>query len=237
MANEWHPEAGLPSDMLDSDQIGVRRLKTDARISDSSDVVRVYASLSRPRVLTTGITQAEIATIEGDRFNSQRVYSNVDTATPLYVVFENPTDSGVIVGLQKRSLKAFSSGLTVFNVLWDYDISTATKTPIPIFNQNNAYRIAKPAKFEVSVLNTVTTPIIGDWSVTGAATILSEGIEREADFVPTSGQGKNESGDISPDLGYRIYVPGTGFLVKVVSVESNNRVILGYDWIEASISL
>ena len=89
----------------------------------------------------------------------------------------------------------------------------------------------------MSVLNPLTTPGIGDWNVTGAATILSEGIEREADFVATSGQGKNESGDISPDLGFRIYAPGTGFLAKVVSEGVNNRVILGYNWIEAPISL
>lgn len=230
------PDFG-PSDLLDSEVIGERRVKVDSRINTDSDVIREYPSLSKPRMLTTGITQSEIATVEGDRYNSQKVYSNVDSNVPLYVAFENPVDSGVIVALQKRILKSFDSGLISFTVLWDYDISTATKTPLPIFNENNAYRLSKLAKLEINALNTLTSPAIGDWNVTGAATIADEGIEREGDFISTSGKGNNTSGDISPDLGFRFYAEGTGFVAKIITDNDNNRVSLGYDWIEVPTTL
>lgn len=209
------------------------------RMNTVEDAIRLYQSLSQPRMLTTGLDQAEIATLEGDRFNAEKVFSNFDIAVPVYFLFENPIDSGVIVGLQERKLKTDTGGITNFQILWDYDVSNATPTQMPVFNQNNLFRVAKPGKVEISVLNPLTaSPDNGNWVLSGTTyTPTDEGIEREPDFIQTSGVGVNTSGDISPDLGFRIYGPGTGFLTKAVSAVDNNRILWGYDWIEAPLSL
>lgn len=181
---------------------------------------------------------ATFQTRRGNRFNSEKVLANFDTAVPFYALFENPIDSGVIVELQERKLKTFNDGLSSFQILWDYDISTAIKTPMPIFNQNNDFRVLKPGKAEISILNAVTVPDPdkGDWTIAGAATILDEGIQREPDFIPGGGPGTgNSAGDISPDLGVRIYEPGTGFLTKAVSIGNDNFILWGYDWFEIPI--
>ena len=199
--------------------------------------VRYYQSLSSGRVLTTGITQSEIATIEGGRFNFVKSFDNFDTNTPLYILIENPTGSGVNVAFQKRALKTYTGGVIRFQVFWDYDVTGATKTPIPAFNENNAFRTLNPSKVEVSVLNPVTAPANGEWTINGSYTPVAEGIEREIDFIATIGKGSNSTGDISPDVGFRLYVPSTGALVKIVSDTNDNRVILGYDWVEAPVDL
>ena len=59
------------------------------------DTVRYYDSLSAPRSLVTTLDQAEIATVEGDRFGFAKAFDNVNTATPLYILIENPVSSGV----------------------------------------------------------------------------------------------------------------------------------------------
>lgn len=192
-----------------------------------------YDTLANPRLSVTNLDQTELATGEGMRFNSQKIFANFDAATPIYTLFENPSDSEVVIALQDRKLKTDTAGLENFQILWDYDVSTATKIPIPIFNQNNAFRATMLSKVEISLLNTVSaSPDNGNWILSGVATILDEGIEREADFIPTTGVGSNTSGDISPDLGFRLYYPGTGFLTKIVSSANDNRVLWGYDWIE-----
>ena len=130
-----------------------------------------------------------------------------------------------------------TSGLISFQVLWDYDITNATKTTIPYFNEANAYRGINDGVLEVSVLNTVTAPDSGAWTVTGAATVDDDGIEREFDFVPTQGVGNNSSGGVSSDRGFRIYGEGTGALIRIVSEDNDNTVLIGYDWIEAPSTL
>ena len=200
--------------------------------------VRKYQTLSQPRVLTTELTQAEIATIEGDRFNALKSFSNFDTARPLYILIENPVGSGVNVAFQKRQLKTYTGGVITFQVLWDYDVTGLAKTPMPIFNENNLWRGVKDSKLEFSVLNGVTTPASGDWVLSSTGiTIPDEGIEREIDFIVTTGNGSNSAGDVSPETGFRLYGEGTGALIKIVSDTNDNRVILGYDWVEAPTGL
>jgi hypothetical protein len=185
--------------------------------------------------LRLSIDQEYFETVEGNRFHAQKVFSNFNIAVPLYTLFENPADSGVVVMLQERKLKTDSSGLSSFQILWDYDVSTAIKTTMPKFNQNNYYRTSKPGKVEVSVLTgvTVPSPDLGDWVLTATpAVIIDDGIQREGDFIQTAGLGSNTSGDIAPDLGVRIYKPGTGFLTRMVTESNDNKVLWGYDWFE-----
>lgn len=204
-------------------------------VTTENTTTREYVTLSQPRMLTTGLTQAEIATIEGDRFSYVTRISNVDIATEVYILIENPVDSGVNVGFQERMFNTIVGGAT-FQVLWDYDVSTATKTTIDTFNQNNLFRGFKNGLLEISILNGVTESQ-GNYTVTGPATIIDEGVQREITQVPTSGVGANTSGNISPAIGFRVYGQGTGALIKITSAVDNNIVINGYDWIEAPATL
>lgn len=196
-------------------------------------VTGTYDNLVNSRLRTTNLTQAELATANGNRFGFNKTFSNFDTATPLYVLIENPSESGVVLALEYRRLKSDTSGITDFQILWDYDVSSATKISIPVFNQNNLFRTTNVSVIETSVLNTMSaTPDAGNWVISGAATITDEGIERESDFIPTSGVGNNSSGDIASELGFRYYEAGTGALIKITSGSNDNRLIFGYDWFE-----
>lgn len=179
-------------------------------------------------------SSAAVQTILGNRYGATKRFDGFTTATPAYFLFENPSNSGVVVLLQTRVLKTLDSGLSTFSVLWDYDVSSATKTAIPSYNQHNGVNDTSNA--EISVLNSVTTASVGAWSITGAATIDDEGYEREGDFIPTSGVGSNTSGGVSPDAGTRIYMPGTGFLSKAVSESPGNSIIWGYTWFEIPVA-
>lgn len=173
----------------------------------------------------------------GRRFTAQKTFSSVDGKT-LYFLFENPIDSGVEVELQLRKLKPEQEGVISLQILWDYDVSNASPVLMPVWNQNNKFRVSKPGKAVVSVLSELTaSPDNGEWPIGAAAYVpTDEGIERESDFVATvAGQGQSSSaGDISPDLGVRIYAPGTGFLTKLV-MPNSGRLIWGYDWFEEPI--
>ncbi len=178
-------------------------------------------------------SSAKTLTTNGRRFGFMKVFSNVDIASPLYVLVENPADSGKVIELQERFLETFTSGLTNFHILWDYDVSNATKTSITTYNQYKKFIGINDSVVEVSVLNPVTAQDVGDWAVTGSYTPTDEGTEREPDFIgAATGFLASSTGDISPRLGVRAYEPGEGFLVKIVPIEDNERVKLGYDWFE-----
>lgn len=194
-----------------------------------------YEKITTPNAEDYAIQQTKL----GNRFNSEILLTNVDSAVPLFLLFENPVDSGVIMRLQERKLKSDTSGLINFQILWDYDVSTAVKNVMPVFNQNNLFRTLKPGLIEVSVLNTIAAPDpdTNEVAITGLATIIDQGVQREPDFITTTGQGSNTSGDISPSLGVRDYYPGTGFLTRVDSDANDNRVLWGYDWFEIPVEL
>lgn len=176
----------------------------------------------------------DIESMAGERFESSKCFANFDIATPFYGLFENPADSGVVVFLQSRRLKTDTAGLSYFQILWDYDVSNLTPTPMDIFNENNYYRTSNPGKSEISTLNPVTSPDDDQWTINGSTPPTDIGIEREPNFITTTGTGVgvNTAGGVAPDLGIRIYMPGTGFLTKAVSDGDNNRIIWGYTWFE-----
>lgn len=200
----------------------------------STVVIPDGLSLKYNRSSATDIS--DILAICGYKFRSTKIFSGFTTATPFYSLFENPVDSGVVVILEERHLKPYSGGIQNFHILWDYDVSTSTKTAMPTYNQNNRYRYTKLGKAEVSALNTLSsTPSVGDWPISGAATIEDDGFETEPNFSSTTGIGVNTAGGVVPDIGARVYWPGTGFLTKAVSATTGNRLLWGYEWYEIPI--
>ena len=190
--------------------------------------IRYYDTLSQPRLLVTTLDQQEIATLEGDRFYS---YYDVTLAASetKYIAFELPSDAGVIVGLQKRTFKTFHDAAEM-SILWDYTYNNVGLTPLKVFNENNIFRAAGGTNETGNEFLVNVVP---------ATSITSEGIIREVDFISSVGVGVNRSGDVSPEVGFRIYKPGTGFILKVHNLDTNdtNRVLIAYSWIEAPITL
>jgi hypothetical protein len=182
--------------------------------------------------LSSGVpTITEAATFSGSKFTQVQEFI-VDVANPLYVLYELPAGEALSVELINRLFKTDSNGADML-ILWDYDVSTATKTALGSFNENNEFRGVKDAAFEASVLNPTTlNATTGVRTVTGAATVISDGIIRESSFITASGVGSNTTGDIDPALGFRRYKAGTGYLFKVTSRANNNKIAVGYTWTE-----
>lgn len=194
------------------------------------EAIKKIAGLTRPRLLTEAITHNDASTHAGEKFTSKAQYL-LQTAVPLYVLWENPSSSPLNVELINRFFQTDSDGADLL-VLWYYDITGATKTPLATFNENNEYIGIKDANFEVSALNALTTDPDTGVSTIAAYTPVDEGIIREPSSIPASGVGSNKSGDIDPAIGTRIYKPGTGYLIKITTRGNNNLTTLGYTWAE-----
>lgn len=181
------------------------------------------------RLSTETMTHVDYATHNGDKYHQVQEFL-VDAANPLYVLYELPAGADRDVELIKRFFQANNDSADLL-ILWDYDVGNATKTPLPKFNSNNKFNGG--GNFEISLLNPVTAqdPVTGVITV-GAYTPTDQGAIREACSIQASGLGSNKSGGISPDVGTRVYTPGTGYLFKVTSAGNANKITAGYIWDE-----
>ena len=201
---------------------------TPARLN----AVRRTTDYNGERLATEAMGHIEVLTHDGRKFNSSQLFS-VDIANPLYIAYELPADATVDqIELIKRYFQTATDGADLL-ILWDYDISTATRTPMSVFNESNKYRGVIDADFTDYLLNPhKLNAATGVYTITGPATSLDPGISREPSFMIGTGVGSNRSGDVNPDVGTRIYKPGTGYLVKITSKGNGNIIHLGYTWSE-----
>ncbi len=196
-----------------------------------NSVAEEHEELDRMRVLTESMSHAVLSAHVGESFNCEQLYT-LNADEPLYVLFENPLDSGVNVELISRLFQTDSDGADLL-VLWDYDVSSATKTSLTSYNEHVEYDDSKTAALEVSVLNTVVVDATtGIATVSDDANVTDQGSIREPSFITSSGVGSNQSGDINEQIGSRIYAPGTGFLTKITSRGNSNLTLFGYTWLE-----
>ena len=205
---------------------------TAKAIPDILNGVRRVTEYNGERLATESMSHVEVLTHDGRKFNSSQLFS-VDIANPLYVVYELPANATVDqIELIKRYFQTATDGADLL-IFWDYDISTATRTRMDVFNESNKYRGVIDADFTVDLLNPHTLDAAtGVYTITGPATILDPGIIREPSFIIGTGVGSNRSGDVNPDVGTRIYERGTGYLVKITSKGNGNIIHLGYTWSE-----
>lgn len=198
---------------MSSDAVG------NERSGDLGTTIKDYPNLTENRVLTATITQAEQATLDGNRYYAEFVATVAAGATG-YISWQNPVDSGVYVSLISRTFEAYD-GAASQRILWDYTIDDVG-TAVPVYNENNLYRVSDPAKFEVQQGVTITDP----------------GIVRETDKIVAAGVGSNKSGDIKPAVGFRVYGPGTGYLFEYTNDESPtaNEIKVAYTWSERPMS-
>lgn len=168
-----------------------------------------------PPIVTT-FTEGEMLTIEGNRFYSE--YSKVFTAGEVvYIRYLAPPDSsGFFMALQNRIFKSLN-GEADLEILWDSTgVDVGAKQPT--FNENRMSQNQSR-----TTVNLVTS-------------VGGEGTVRESDFLTGSGAGSNSSGDVSPELGYRIYGPDSSFIAKITNLHnSDNRIKLSYSWVEPTL--
>lgn len=172
-----------------------------------------YDNLPENRLRTTSLTQTEIATIEGDRFSAQ--YSAVIPAgvdEELVVQFTMP-DNTRLTGFVLRTLQANQD--MDFELYWD-PTGVVKGASIPIFNENQLDN--SPSLMDYTEVTSYTT----------------EGTLRETDFLVASVPGASKtSGEISGDVGFRIYDPNRVALIKLINKSTENcRILLTYTWIE-----
>lgn len=192
-----------------------------------ASALKKYANLTEPRLLVTSLTQQELFTVEGERFYSfyDETFAAGETK---YIQFFNPSDSGVAVGLQNRTFKSFNEAADL-KILWDYTITGGVGASISVFNENNGFRSVGGS---VETGNKLLVNLVPNANVT------NEGIIREPDFLTASGAGSNSSGGVSADVGFRLYVPDTGFITKITNLDTNNanRILIAYSWIEVDLA-
>lgn len=177
--------------------------------SVTTTVSNVVGALIR----TVTLTLAEMLTLRGLRFNQSFdiLFANGETK---YFLYQLPANATVTVGLQNRIFKS-RDGAAEIEILWNSTGFTPGTTN-KVFNEYNKYDGNE--QFQVSE---ITPPTV-------------EGLIRETDFLTSSGAGNNTSGDVSTELGFRLYEPGTFFIAKVTNLEAKvNRILLGYSWIES----
>lgn len=190
-------------------------------------VVKYPEALNEPRMLTQTMSRTEYLMKTGKLFNCEQAFE-LNSETPLYVLFENSEDSGISVELINRFFQTDSDGADLL-ILWDYDVTGSTKTALTSFNESNKF--TNEASMTVSVLNDITIDTdTGIASVDSAYTPVSSGRVREQSFITSTGVGNNQSGDISPSAGSREYTENTGFLAKITSRGNSNLTIFGYTW-------
>ena len=180
-------------------------------------VVREYDSTAQPRLLTTTITQAEIATLEGDRYSAQADFTLANGGIQ-YLQFTMPSIlSQKVSGFIFRDIKS-SDGID-FDLFWE-PTGMVKGNSIPIFNENQLS--PKNPQTEYTLVTSVTT----------------EGVIRESNFsIPGQGN-RGLSGEINPATGYRVYAPDSVALLKIENTSSStNRVLITYSWVESPISL
>ena len=143
-----------------------------------------------------------------------------DTAVKWFS-FEVPSSvTDKVIALQTRLWKADNSNVDL-DILWDVTSYTGG-TDIPIFNSYRDKRVSVVEFKEDATVNATASTV------------------REEDFLSSGGsQGNNgSSGQLNPLEGFRLYLPGEHFVVRITNVtQNNNTVLLGYRWVELPIGI
>lgn len=177
-----------------------------------SDVIREYQSLPSARALVTGLTQIEIAILEGDFFRTFNVLT-IAATSKAYMKFTAPP-AGKAFGLVYRELTPSLSGLW-YRV---YRNSVATIVPDsewPIFNENGYSPKVSGAKFEE------------------VATVTDLGLLSDIAYIPKGATNKTQ-GSLDRAEGFKVIPLNTELLVEFENVENQQMdVLVYYQWVEA----
>lgn len=175
-----------------------------------------FSNYTEPKQETYSITVGERTAVEGRTFQFQhdKVYSSSEET---YHLFQLAESADVTVALVERMFKSLNDEAEL-EIIWGGTFTAGTE--LTVFNQNNKYSGNNSFKPSLISAPTGTT------------------VQRETDFLTSTGPGSTSSGDLSADLGFRLYVPGTHFIIRVKNLaNSDNRIKFSYTWIEVPSSV
>lgn len=168
-------------------------------------------SLSDPRLRTTNIDQAELATLEGVRFDAE-IDEEFGVNETKYFLFDMPDESEEFaIALQNRNFQT-AEGFAEYEILWN-STGFVAGTEIPSFNENK--RSTELGGMRVYRLDDGTDP-------------TDDGDVRESGFTGQDGFFSG-SGSVDPRLGIRVY-DDTFFILKITNGPDAQRIKCAYEW-------
>ena len=177
-----------------------------------SDVVREYNTLPAARMLTTGLTQIEVAILEGDFFRSFKVLT-IPATSSVYMKFTAPP-AGKAFGLVYREITPSLSGIW-YRVYRGSVATVAPNSEWPIFNENGYSSKVSGAKFEQ------------------VATVTNIGQLSDIAYIPKGATNKTQ-GSLDRAEGFKVIPLDTELLVEFQNIENQeNEVLIYYQWVEA----
>lgn len=187
--------------------------------SPIDSTIRDYESLSQPRVLTTTLTQTEIAILEGDFFRAFQRFT-LPSDGKIYVLFTSP-DVDKVFGLRLREITSERGGVN-YNIYNTFS-GVTTSDSWEIFNENGYSNNLSGSMYQ----NVVGTPTSID------LTSLSD-----TAYSPSTSQGNQTRGSLSRGEGFKIVQPNTQLLLEFENLESSSNDILVYfQWAEGPTGL
>lgn len=176
------------------------------------DVLRTYDSLPAGRLMTTGLTQAEIAILEGDFFRTFK-YISIPALSTVYAKFTAPP-AGSAFGLVQREFTPSLAGLR-YNVYSGFTATVVPDSQWQIFNENGYSPKTSGAVFEdVSAVS-----VLGDLTETA--------------WIPKGATNKTQ-GSLGRNEGFKVIPFDTELLLEFINEENQaNEVLVYYQWIEA----
>lgn len=174
------------------------------------DALRTYDSLPAGRLLTTTLTQTEIAILEGDFFRAYRRYS-IPSLSTVYIKFTPPTTRAF--GLVGRDITPEFAGVKYYVFAGATGVVTVPDSEWQTFNENGFSSNAPEAMLQ------------------DVSSVADEGVESDYAVIPVGASGKT-SGSLERREGFKIIAQE--LLVKIENLESKpNEVLIYYQWIEA----
>lgn len=177
--------------------------------------IRDYESLSQPRVLTTTLTQTEVAILEGDFFRSfQRI--TLPSSGKSYVLFTSP-DVDKVFGLRFREITSEKGGVN-YNVYRTFS-GVTEGLEWDVFNENGYSPKISGTSFK---------------NVTGTPTTIDTTSLSETAYIPPTGQGNQTSGSLNRVDGFKLIPANTSLLLEYENLDNtSNELLLYYQWVEA----
>lgn len=176
---------------------------------------RTYASLTKPRVLTTGLTQVEIAIIEGDFFIAHSDFT-IPSGESHYIKFTAPPQ-GVTFALSQRELTPDVAGIQ-YRIRKDFSGGTLSGTNFSIFNENSYFQDIK------------TSGATFDYYTVAPSGL---GVIIDMAWIPPTAQGPRITGSVNPESGFKIIKYDSELLIEIKNTSGvSNDVLLKYGWAE-----
>lgn len=177
------------------------------------DIMRTYDNLPAARLLTTALTQNEIAIIEGDFYRTWRVIT-IPSNSSSYAKFTG-IPLGATFGLVSREISPSIAGVW-YRVRRNATGIVTTGAPWETFNENGLSNNVSQATFEDVV------------------SVADDGDIADIAYNPTTQTGQKIVGSLGRDSGFKIIPNDAELLLEFENLNNlANEILVYFQWIEA----